>query len=359
MRAPAAGCLVIACLLSAGCCFDAVSEVPLSISDAGPDAGAPDASLIIAPIGSDGGAPPIACTAYVPPALPDACAAPSVVAGGVVVPPTAQPISSWALATDGDGEASFAFVLGVTTSSLPWRVYLQRLSPEGVLLGPLNEIDLPEWGPLVALAASPVSHVLCWENSSSTISCAAMPVGGGPVYPGVTVSGQLPALAYGPAGFLLAYEADDGTVTLQPLDCSARAAGAPASIAGLSADALGLTASAEGYALVTGSPNGAFAQFISTTGAPQRLPVAIDGNFSSGDFLELSGGTLSVSGGFYTASGPVQVTVSCGLVVPSSGGTFAGFCTDAGADLFAPVSDGVLLFDFSDGGLSFLHLGCP
>ena len=374
--------LLLAFVAGTGCCLDALQEEQ-ALPDAGPGF-QPDASLIIAPIGSDAGAPPIACTAYAAPPLPTACPSPSVAAGGSLALPTAQPVSSWALATDGAGEASFAFILGVTTDSLPWRVYLQRLSPGGVLLGPLNEIDLPEWGPLVALAASPVSHVLCWEDSSTTIACAAMPVGGGPVYPGLTVGGQLPAVAYGPAGFLFAYVATDGSVTVQPLDCSARSAGAPTVVAGLTADAVGLAASSTGYALVTGTAEGeGFAQFLSASGTPQGAPVVLANGFGSGSSLALSGGILASPGGLHDSSGPVASDASCAaaggldLFAPAAGATFGSLCVsqagfggqwlggaplpdDLGdtAILLSSVPDGFLLATFGS-EVGFAHLGCP
>jgi hypothetical protein len=373
--------LALAVALS-GCCLGSVQEQ--SPGDAGArtpgvDGGRPDASLYIPPIVDDAGSSsPIACTQYVAPTLPPACPSASAQLNGTLGLPTSQPVSSWALATNGSGEASLAFILGDTSVPLPWRVYLQRLSATGVPQGPLNEIDLPEWGALVALAVSPVAHVVCWENSSTTIACAAIPVGGGPVYPGVTVEGQLPGVAYGPAGFLFAYAATDGTVTVQPLDCSARASGAPIQLAGLVADALGLVASSEGYALVTGNqfpPAGqsaAFAQFFSAAGRPSGQPVPLGPgvNYTSGASLALSGGVLAVGGDLFDSGGAKGSVPPCtggsnsvGLVAPAADSTFAECFAVApaiteNAALLSTVTGGYLLTTFTT-GFGFYGLTCP
>ncbi len=395
MRAAA---LVLGLLAASGCCFDAKGELPFADgggAGASGIAGAAgsDGGVVVATIGSDAGLPPIACTTYVPPAMTAACPSPAVAAGGAIAFPTSQPVSSWALATSGGGEASLAFILGDTASPQPWRVYLQRLSGEGELRGPLNEIDLPEWGALVALAASPVSHVICWEDSGLSIACAAMPVGGGPVYPGIEVAGQLPGVAYGPAGFLLAYRGSDGSVAIQPLDCSARAAGPATKIAGFGAQALGFVASADGYALVVDPPAPASAamavQFVTAKGTPDGPPMQLQGAFVSGSSLALSANVLAVDSDLATTAGP-NGQYSCGTgPVAAASGSFGTICASQGgfgqgpavawmavdttgrplgptaeldakgvgmAVLSGPVADGFLLM--TQGGAIF-HLGCP
>lgn len=96
------------------------------------------------------------------------------------------------------------------------RIQLQRLDTEGKLRGPAIELGTIPFAraSAITIAADTERYFVCWNGDDEAISCASAPVLEGDAKPWYSTTGRAPALAFGPAGLVLARVQPDAIVTI-------------------------------------------------------------------------------------------------------------------------------------------------